>query len=577
MEKLNPRLSGAILGVLLGLPIAAIFYLGEVTAELPFLPGDLMNWIIPKIPGDLITFGIDLMVDTIIALKLGREDAVAKLFETLTAAAIFVGISGLIGVGITNIRKNKYFSTPVTGLMIGTAWGFLLALLSNFVLTNNNPFYDGQSLVVRTAWIVGLVVIWGTTFEVLFARFTALPVSTTTAKPADANVVATTPELVLATSGAASTSASVSNRVEVPVTRDSVKKLSRRQFMVQVGGTTAAITVIGAGLGALLDNGEEVVSAEQANFSFLDFPNMNAAVEAAPGTRPEYTPIDDHYRIDINSASPPSIDGDAWRLQVTGLVENSMEFTLDELQNDFSPMNQYVTISCISNRIGGSLIGTTGWTGVSMQDILRLVRPQDSATHIRITSADGFWEYVDLETVRNDERVMLTYAWNEELLREKHGFPLRIYIPDHYGMKQPKWITELEFVDEWGEGYWVERGWSETARVQVTSVVDTVAVNDRFEVDGQMFVPVGGIAYSGAKGISRVEVRVGEGEWVEAELRDPLADTTWVVWRYDWPLKQGEFTFEVRTYDGDGNMQSDRDRGTKPSGATGIHSRNASV
>lgn len=560
----------ALLAALCGLPIAAIFYLGESVAELPFLPADFMNWLIPFIPGDLITFGISTMVDLIIFLGLGREDVVAKLFESVMAGAILVGILGGVGAlmgEILHSKRARQLPSPLVGLLLGIAVAIPLAIISDDQLTGDNPFYSGQDLATRTAWVLGIVGLWGMITQLVMMRSPEATAETTEQ--------AETPTVPLPdTTDTPPTrpAEQAFNPITVPVTRASVQKLSRRQFLIQVGGTTAAITVIGAGLGEWLQKDPEIIAADQADFSFLTFPNANARVMPAPGTRPEYTPIENHYRIDINSSSPPSIDGDAWRLTIDGLVANPTRYQLSQLQNDFTPMNQYVTISCISNRIGGSLIGTTGWTGVSMQDILDEVQPSPEATHIRITSADGFWEFIELDLIREDPRVMLCYAWNEELLREKHGFPLRIYIPDRYGMKQPKWITELEFVDAWGQGYWVERGWSAQAIVQTTSVVDTVAVNDRFEVDGQTYIPVGGIAYAGARGISKVEVRVDDGEWTEAQLRTPLSDLTWVVWRYDWLLQAGEHTFEVRCYDETGTLQVEEVRANKPSGATGIHS-----
>lgn len=560
-----------LLAALVGLPVAAFFYLGESVAELPFLPADFMNWIIPFIPGDLITFGISTMVDLIIFLGLGREDVVAKLFESLMAVGIFAGILGVVGVAIGEALRSKRLKslpTPVLGFFVGAIVAIPLAIISDNQLTGDNPFYSGPDFAIRTAWIVGMLGLWGMIAQVILIRgHGAEAVTTAIQQPIPTNEA----------TAAVLESAPVSNPIVVPITRASVQKINRRQFLIQVGGTTAAFTVIGAGLGELLREREAIVAADQVNFSFLNFPNANASVLPAFGTRPEYTPIEDHYRIDINTSGPPSVDGEAWRLTIKGLVENPTEYTLQQLQNDFSPLNQYVTISCISNRIGGSLIGTTGWTGVSLQDVLDEVRPSPEATHIRITSADGFWEYVDLDVIREDRRVMLCYAWNEELLREKHGFPLRIYIPDRYGMKQPKWITELEFVDSWGRGYWVERGWSPQALVQATSVVDTVAVNNRFEQDGQTFIPVGGIAYAGARGISKVEVRVDGRDWVEAQLRQPLSELTWTLWRYDWPLEAGDHTFEVRCYDGEGTLQIEETRANKPNGATGIHALSQSI
>jgi hypothetical protein len=167
---------------------------------------------------------------------------------------------------------------------------------------------------------------------------------------------------------------------------------------------------------------------------------------------------------------------------------------------------------------------------------------------------------------------MLTYHWDGIPLLQEHGFPLRIYIPDRYGMKQPKWITDIEVMNHYEDGYWVERGWDESAIMRATSVVDVAASDMTFEDNGQVYMPVGGIAHAGARGISKVEVRVDDGDWVEAQLRQPLSETTWVIWRYDWPFASGQHDFEVRCYEGDGTPQIEERHGPHPSGATGIDS-----
>ena len=175
---------------------------------------------------------------------------------------------------------------------------------------------------------------------------------------------------------------------------------------------------------------------------------------------------------------------------------------------------------------------------------------------------------------------MLTYAWDGRPIPFDHGFPLRIWIPDRYGMKQPKWITGIEVVSESAsrDGYWVERGWDEVARIHTTSVVDTVAIDSIIEREDERLIPIGGIAFAGARGVSRVEVRVdGDGPWHEARLRSPLSDTTWVIWRYDWPFEAGRHTFEVRAVESDGTPQMTGVNPARPSGATGIHSRQASL
>ena len=152
-----------------------------------------------------------------------------------------------------------------------------------------------------------------------------------------------------------------------------------------------------------------------------------------------------------------------------------------------------------------------------------------------------------------------------------------MYVPDVYGMKQPKWITDIVLVPDFIPGYWVKRGWDATAQRRTTSVIDTVATSDVIRRGGRTFVPVGGIADAGARGISRVEVQVDDGPWEAAELRAPLSGLTWVIWRYEWPLRDGTHVFGVRAYDGDGHLQTAEQNPAYPAGATGIDTKTAAI
>lgn len=369
--------------------------------------------------------------------------------------------------------------------------------------------------------------------------------------------------------------------------------LSRRQFLVRLGAASATITVVGAGVSVALNtttqapstapvpnNTQPEVAGTQEAADILSsepFPNAGDPVEPAPGTRPEFTPVNEHYRIDI-AAIPPDIDGESWRLPIGGMVNNPVELTLDQIRNDFEPVNQFITMECISNRVAGDLISTQLWTGASFRDVLALAEPQGDATHVRITGADGFDETVDLDIINSDPNVVLCYAWDGEPLPTRNGFPLRVHIPNRFGMKQPKWIDGMELVRGDQDGYWVRRGWSKDAIIRATSVIDTVAVDEAYETDGvQQVVPVGGIAFAGPRGVSRVEVQVDGGDWQEAQLRAPLNDNpdnykTWRIWRYDWPFEEGDHTFTVRMYEEDGTPQIEEVNGVRPDGATGYHS-----
>ena len=149
---------------------------------------------------------------------------------------------------------------------------------------------------------------------------------------------------------------------------------------------------------------------------------------------------------------------------------------------------------------------------------------------------------------------MLAYAWDGVPLLIEHGFPLRIYIPDVYGMKQPKWIEAIDVIDRWEPGYWVVRGWDREGRMNTTSVVDVGTTAP--DASGRRLASVGGIAHAGARGISRVEVRLDDGEWRDARLRDPLSETTWVVWRANLPSETDDHIVTVRSYEGDGTSQT---------------------
>ncbi|MBN1965516.1 MAG: molybdopterin-dependent oxidoreductase [Anaerolineae bacterium] len=543
MGKKHVLFTGAGIGLLVTAPLLASLYLAEQAAGMPFPPFDLFDWIARILPGDVITKGIDTMVALIDKLNLGETSSTAKTLETLMALAMFLGggiFAGIVLVAVLD-RLNRPltgFARYVPGLITGALLGLPMILISRHV----NVVADAPESV-SVMWLALAFLTWGAALSWAHVRLRD-------AKTARTGVVASQPP--------------------------QAEQVSRRQFLIRVGGATAAITVVGAGLGRYLEyredkNYQDLIAKRRAAALPAGLPNQGADVEPAPGTRPEYTPLDEHYRIDIN-VRPPEISEDGWRLRITGLVDRPLTLTLDDLYGRYEPMDQYVTLACISNPIGGDLTSTTRWTGASLQDVLADAGVKDGATHLKITSEDGFFETVAFDLINSDRRIMLTYHWDGIPLLYKHGFPLRIYIPDRYGMKQPKWITEIEVMDHDEDGYWVVRGWDRVAQMRAVSVVDVAASDRTFEAGGVTYVPVGGIAHAGARGISKVEVKVDEGEWVEAQLRQPLSDTTWVIWRYDWPFEAGQHIFRVRCTEGDGTPQIAESNPTKPSGATGIHS-----
>ncbi|MDX1613652.1 MAG: molybdopterin-dependent oxidoreductase [Candidatus Promineifilaceae bacterium] len=562
--------TGLLVGGLLTSALTALFYLGRQAAGLPFVPFELFDWMARVLPGPLITFGIDLMIDTLRLLGISVVDT-AKTAERAMAILQFVAggaVAGAIFFALARWRQAR--PDWRVGLLAGAIFG-LPAIIISLTMTGSevNP-------IVILLWLGTLLLIWGATLGWAFTRLARAE--------AQAAAVSTPAADVPAEEEAPAAAEPVTATAET----STVEKLDRRQFLIRFGAATATITVVSGGLATVLASAEErrrQQAVEQAAAQATrqpgaptptPLPNANAEVMPVPGTRSEITPVEEHYQVFIQT-EPTVIDGSEWVLPITGLVNNPLMLSIDDLRNNYERRDQFVTLSCISGRIGTSLISTTLWSGASVQEVLADVGVQDAARYLHITSGDGFYETVDLELINQDERIMFAYAWDDQPIPVDHGYPLRIWIPDRYGMKQPKWITGIEVIDEYREGYWVERSWDRVARVKSTSVIDTVAVDQIIEREGQRLVPVGGIAFAGDRGISKVEVRVDGGSWQEARLRQPLSGTTWVLWRYEWPFQEGDHTFEVRCYEGDGTLQILESSGARPDGATGIHSYEADL
>ncbi|HLE85017.1 MAG TPA: molybdopterin-dependent oxidoreductase [Thermoanaerobaculia bacterium] len=527
--------TGALVGLLATAPAVTLMVLADRLAGLPFVPFDLFDWTTRVLPGGLVTFGIDSMIAALEFVGLDVADT-AKTAERATAVLAFVvlgAVAGALFFAFFALRRSR--PDAASGLVMGALLGLPLAAISLAIGgARERP-------LVSVLWLALVFLGWGVLVAWGFRR--------------------TVPAAAAGTRAAGAAS---------------VERLDRRRFLVRLGAASAVVTVAGAGLARVLarsEGGGELAASgahRTETGKGSPFPNAGDPVMPAPGTRPEYTPLKDHYKVFIRT-EPEEVDGERWRLEVTGRVDRPLRLTLGELRSRYPVHDQYVTLSCISGRVGTGLIGTTLWSGARLQDVLADAGLRDGARFLHVRSADGYYETVDLELVRADPRILLCYDWDGHPLPSDHGFPLRIWLPDRYGMKQPKWIESIEVSSEYVPGYWVERNWDREARMKATSVIDTVAVAAAQDMGGRRLIPVGGIAHAGARGISRVEVRVDGGPWQEAKLRAPLSETTWVLWRHDWPFAEGDHTFEVRCAEADGTPQIEERRPQRPSGATGLH------
>lgn len=284
------------------------------------------------------------------------------------------------------------------------------------------------------------------------------------------------------------------------------------------------------------------------------------------GLPPEVTPNREFYTVSKNFFDP-DVDARRWRLEVSGLVERPLRLSLDELKA-LPGYSRPHTFECISNPVGGDLIGNAVWKGVRFRDLLERARPRPQARKVVFRCADGYHTAVPLEDLMDPDS-FLAYEMNGEALPKAHGFPARAVIPGLFGMKNPKWVTRIELTDRDHLGYWESQGWSEAAVVKTMSKF-TTPVEGGAVAAGT--VEVGGVAYAGDRGISAVEVSFDDGRtWRRAQVKPAMGKHTWVLWATLWDARPGRYVLKVRARDGVGTLQDGRPRPPLPDGATGYH------
>jgi DMSO/TMAO reductase YedYZ molybdopterin-dependent catalytic subunit len=540
---------GAALGASVSAALAALFYIGHVLLTLPQPFFELFDRIARLLPGALITAAIDSMVMLFSRLPGVATDAASKAAEQTIAVVIFLLLGAVFGA-LTGFLMNRARRIP--GAYAGALVALIPAILTLVLLENFNTGAP-QGPLVTSSWVLVAYLIAGIGLGSILETKPVLPTQGA-AQP-----------------GAASAASQPSSPRNVTVVG-----ASRRTFIMQLGGTTA-LAVLGWGVGRFLgtqpgatDSGAAAGNGLMPTATPMPTGAPTGTFVAVPGTRLEVTPNDQFYRVDINTV-PPRIDPAQWTLTVGGQVDNMYILNYAELVK-LPAVEQYATLECISNPVGGGLISTTRWKGVTLKSILERAKVRGGVVEIMFTSADGYTESLPLESAM-DERTLLAYQTNDEPLAPEHGYPLRLYVPNRYGMKNPKWITKIEAITEPFEGYWKVRGWDKQAFVKSTSIIDVIAV----DLAQGGVVPVGGIAFAGDRGIKLVEVSVDDGPWQAATLKEPLSPLNWVLWRLDWNATKGYHTLTVRCTDSKGALQIQESAPLHPTGASGYVSKSQSV
>ena len=360
---------------------------------------------------------------------------------------------------------------------------------------------------------------------------------------------------------------------------------TRRALLIR-GGAIAAASIVAGTIGRMM------LDAQRAPVEVANFPTPARAV-ALPngadfgiqGLTPIVMPNDLFYRIDT-ALTIPNVDVSTWQLKVTGMVDNEVTLTYDQLVQ-LPIIEQYVTIACVSNYVGGNLVGNAAWRGVELRKVLAMAGVQSSADQLVGRSVDGFTVGMPVEWVMDPSRTpMIAIGMNGDPLPRAHGYPARLIVPGLYGyVSATKWVTELELTTfDAFSAYWVPLGWAQKAPILTQSRIDIPQDASRVS-PGQ--VTVAGVAWAPDRGVTKVEVAIRqapadptgpqESEWQPTRLSTPISKATWVQWVYNWQAPAGLWEIQVRATDGTGTVQTADVTQPAPDGARGHHTIQVSV
>ena len=350
----------------------------------------------------------------------------------------------------------------------------------------------------------------------------------------------------------------------------SAPAIDRRRFFVLAGIAGASAVVVGITARAVTVATSSVEAIRQrlrlpAPRSSVPIPD--GAELDVPGITPLFTPNADFYRVDT-ALTVPTVDPAAWRLVIDGMVDQRVELTFDELLA--MGLDEYaITLTCVSNVVGGDLVGNAMWLGVPIRDVLRLAGPQADADMVLSRSVDGYTASTPLSALTDDGLdAILAVGMNGEPLPPEHGFPVRMVVPGLYGyVSATKWVTELTVTTfERDEAYWTPRGYSAQAPIKFSSRIDTPKIGKTVSAGR---IPIAGVAWAQSVGIEAVEVRIDDGEWQRATLSTPVNTDTWVQWVMEWDAAPGTHYVSVRAINKNGELQLEEPAPIAPNGSSG--------
>lgn len=362
-----------------------------------------------------------------------------------------------------------------------------------------------------------------------------------------------------------------------------VERQQARRNVMRTGLTLIGVGTLGVLAWRFISSGVGGTVSGVANLSVQKFkskivppPKPNyGTVQPVAHLSSEITTNDQYYVVSKNLVSDPTVNANGWSLRVYGDVQQPFTLTYEQLLA--LPMKQqYESMMCISNEVGGPYMSNAQWEGVPLADLLTRAGVKEGASKVILHAADDYADSIHL-TKALEPTTLIAVRMNGVTLPDGHGFPARLLVPGIYGMKHVKWMTGIEVVNTDYQGYWQQRGWSDPAPIRMTSRIDTPLASASLAVNRSTYVA--GVAFSGNKGISEVDVSFDGGQtWHVATLKQPLSMLTWVLWEIPWqPQKIGNYTIAVRAVDMEGNVQDPNPDSPAPNGASGYHTVSVNV
>jgi DMSO/TMAO reductase YedYZ molybdopterin-dependent catalytic subunit len=349
--------------------------------------------------------------------------------------------------------------------------------------------------------------------------------------------------------------------------------INRRKFVAAAGGTAVAAAAAGVGGGLLISKRFDMSTSTAAPPAIKPAPVPKDVSLNIPGLSPFYTPDATFYRVDT-SLVIPQVSSQAWQLRIHGMVDRPVTLTFDDLMK--LPMVEHdITLTCVSESVGGGYIGNARWQGTLLANVLRRAGIQPGAQQIVMRDVNGMTIGVATDPVMDGRASMLAIGMNGQVLPAAHGFPVRVVVPGLYGyVSATKWVVDMQLTTFGAfDAYWVKRGWSPQAPIKTESRIDVPKVGTSLN-PGK--VTIAGVAWAQHKGIEAVEVSV-DGTWYPAKLAAQDTIDTWRQWYYVWDATAGPHTLQVRATDQTGYSQTAVAHQPEPNGATGYHTIKVNV